>query len=105
MSGELRVITSHVLELAERQNTAAQQILAAAAASHGVSTSMMVNHGVVCSAANAAVAAAEAARAAACAGLNSVSTSLSSRLGLAASRYDQSDTQESGKLSKEMHPR
>ncbi|MEW2482224.1 ESX-1 secretion-associated protein [Mycobacterium sp. NPDC049093] len=105
MSGELRVITSHVLELAQMQATAAEQILAAASASHGVSTSMVVNHGVVCSAANAAVAAAEAARAAACAGLNSVSTSLSSRLGVAASRYDQSDAQGAGKLGKEMHPR
>ncbi|MBX8689614.1 hypothetical protein A5722_25890 [Mycobacterium vulneris] len=105
MSGELRVITSHVLELAERQSTAAQQVLAAAAASHGVSTSMMVNHGVVCASANAAVAMAESARAAACAGLNSVSTNLSSRLGLAAARYDQTDAQGAGKLGKEMHPR
>lgn len=105
MSGELRVITSHVLELAERQNTAAQEILAAAAASHGVSASMMVNHGMVCASANAAVAMAESARAAACAGMNSVSTSLSSRLGLAASRYDQTDAKGAGKLSKEIHPR
>ena len=105
MSGELRVITSHVLELAQMQATAAEQILAAATASHGVSTSMAVNHGTVCATSTAAVAAAEAARAAACAGLNSVSTSLSSRLGLAASQYDQSDTQEAGKLGKEMQPR
>lgn len=105
MSGELRVITSHVLELAQMQATAAEQIVAAATASHGVSTSMVVNHGVVCSAANAAVAAAESARAAACAGMNSVSTSLSSRLGMAAARYDQSDAQGAGKLSREMHPR
>ncbi|MUL81998.1 MULTISPECIES: ESX-1 secretion-associated protein [unclassified Mycolicibacterium] len=105
MSGELRVITSHVLELAERQGIAAEQILAAATAAHGVSTSMTVNHGMVCTSANMAVAMAEQARAAACAGLNSVSTTLSSRLGLAASRYDQADTHGAGKLNKEMHPR
>ncbi|MDH6198204.1 hypothetical protein M2272_004863 [Mycobacterium frederiksbergense] len=105
MSGELRVNTSHVRELAQRQGTAAQQVQSAAATTQGVSMSMLANHGIVCTTANTAVAAAEQARAAACASMNLVSTSLAEKLGVAASRYDGTDTQSAGKLSKEMHPR
>lgn len=105
MSGFLKVNTSHVMELAELQGKAAQQVLAAAAAAQGVGTSMMANHGMVCMTSNSAVLMAEQARAAACARLNSVSTSLSTKLTTAASRYDQTDAQCGGKLSKEMHPR
>jgi hypothetical protein len=105
MSGELRVTTSHVRQLAERQGNAAQQILSAHGAAQGVSSSMMVNHGLVCATSNMAVSIAEQARAAACAKLNSTSTSLSKKLGVAASRYDQTDAQAAGKLGKEMHPR
>ncbi|OMC37947.1 hypothetical protein A5740_03895 [Mycobacterium sp. GA-1841] len=105
MSGFLKVNTSHVLELAELQEKAAQQLLAAAAAAQGVGTSMMANHGMVCMTSNTAVLIAEQARAAACAKLNSVSASLSTKLGSAASQYDRADAQGAGKLDKEMHPR
>lgn len=105
MSGELRVTTSHVRELAERQGTAAQQIEAAAAAAQGVGTSMMSNHGMVCATSNLAVSMAEQARAAACAKMNAVSTGLSAKLGIAATKYDSADVQGAGKLNTEMHPR
>lgn len=105
MSGFLKVNTSHVLELAELQEKAAQQFLTAAAAAQGVGASMMVNHGPVCLTSNSAVLVAEQARAAACAKLNSVSSSLSTKLTTAASRYDQTDAQCAGKLGTEMHPR
>lgn len=105
MSGFLKVNTSHVLELAELQGRAAQQVLAAAAAAQGVGASMMVNHGLVCMTSNSAVLIAEQERASACAKLNSVSSSLSTKLGTAASRYDQTDAQCAGKVDKEMHPR
>ncbi|TMS50084.1 ESX-1 secretion-associated protein [Mycobacterium sp. DBP42] len=101
----LKVNTSHVLDLAELQGKAAQQLLTAAAAAQGVGTSMMVNHGLVCTTSNTAVLMAEQARAAACAKLNSVSTGLSTKLTTAASRYDQTDAQAAGKLGKEMRPR
>ncbi|MBU9762733.1 ESX-1 secretion-associated protein [Mycobacterium sp. TNTM28] len=105
MSGELRVTTSHVRELGERQGTAAQQIEAAGAAAQGVGMSMMGNHGVVCLTSNMAVTMAEQARAAAAAKMNLVSTGLSEKLGIAATLYDRADAQGAGKLDKEMHPR
>ena len=105
MSDYLRVNTAHVRELAEQQGKAAQQVLEALAAAQGVGTSMWANHGMVCATSNTAVLLAEQARAMACANINTVSTSLSQKLGIAASRYDGTDTQSAGKLDKEMHPR
>ena len=105
MPSELRVKTSHVRELAERQASAAKQISEAVSTTQGVGTSMLVNHGIACAFANDAVTAAEQARAAACATMNAVSTSLGQRLGIAASLYDSTDAQGASKLDKEMHPR
>ncbi|WP_082941644.1 ESX-1 secretion-associated protein [Mycolicibacterium peregrinum] len=105
MSGELRVDTSHVRDLAERQSTAAKQVLEAGTTTNGVGMSMLANHGVVCAPANTAVTAAEQARAFACASMNAVSSSLSQKLGVAASRYDGTDAQSAGQLGKQMHPR
>ncbi len=105
MSNYLRVNTAHVRELADHQAKAAQQVLAARAAANGVSASMWANHGMVCVLSNTAVMEAERAREAACAGMNATSTSLSEKLGVAASRYDEQDAQSAGKLEKEMHPR
>ncbi|WKG04255.1 ESX-1 secretion-associated protein [Mycolicibacterium sp. HK-90] len=105
MPDHLRVNTTHVRELADRQAKAAQQVLVALAAAQGVGTSMWANHGVVCGLSNTAVIDAELARAAACASMNTASENLSQKLRTAASRYDQTDARSADKLNNKMHPR
>lgn len=102
MSGELRVITGYVQELAELQGRTAQQILSALEAAQGVGTSMWKNHGMVCAPSNSAVIAAETARRAACTRMNAKSEELAQKLDMARKLYDGTDMQEEQKLDDEM---
>ncbi|MGV0836281.1 ESX-1 secretion-associated protein [Mycolicibacterium thermoresistibile] len=105
MTGELRVDTAHVRDLSGRQSDAATQIAAATEVAQGVSSSMFVNHGIACSAANAAVLAAEMARKAAGTRMQVESTELSQKLNIAAERYDKTDAQAAASINAQMHPR
>ncbi len=66
---------------------------------------MLVTHGPVCAVSITAPALANNAREAACAAMASVSEDLAEKLKVAATGYDQTDTQAGGWLDKEMHPR
>jgi hypothetical protein len=104
MSGELRVDTARVRKLSATQGEAATQVAAAGSVADGVSTSMWVNHGLICAPTNIAVAAAELTRRNACAGIQSVSTGLSEKLNSAADQYDQTDAHAAQKIHSKMHP-
>ncbi|MDV3129516.1 ESX-1 secretion-associated protein [Mycobacterium sp. 21AC1] len=104
MSDLLKVHTTHVRDLSERQNQAASQVASASGTPQGVPDSVAVNHGLVCGAAITALTMALAARTQACARMQHASTDLSQKLNIAASRYDQADAKLSGKLNATMHP-
>ena len=104
MSGELRVTTEHLRKLSAKQSAAAAQI-AAATVADGVSSSMWVNHGLICAPTNIAVSNAELARTNACAGMQSTSTGLAERLNISATQYDQTDAQAGDKIDGKMRPR
>lgn len=103
--GTLDVTTSHVRELADGQTTVARYLEQVSEVTDGVSASMLVNHGPVCAVSITALAFANNAREAACAAMASVSEDLAEKLKVAATGYDQTDTQAGGWLDKEMHPR
>lgn len=104
MSDLLKVRTTHVRELSERQNQAASQIASATGTPQGVANSMTVNHGLVCGTSVTALTMALTARTQACARMQLGSTELSQKLSVAAARYDQTDAQLGGKLDSTMHP-
>jgi hypothetical protein len=105
MSGELRVTTEHLRGLSAKQSAAAAQIAAAATVADGVSTSMWVNHGLICAPTNIAVSNAELTRTNACVGMQSTSTGLAEKLNIAATQYDQTDGQAGDKIDGKMRPR
>lgn len=103
--GFLGVISAHIRELSAGQTKANSAIGAAAKLTDGVSKSMWLSHGAVCAASNTAVGMAHSAREAASTAMAATSHDLSQKLGVAASRYDQTDAQAGGTLNQEMHPR
>jgi Excreted virulence factor EspC, type VII ESX diderm len=105
MTGELRVTTEHLRKLSAKQHAVAAQTAAAALAAGGVSTSMWVNHGLICAPTNIAVSNAELARRNACLGIQSTSTDLAEKLDNAATQYDQTDAQARDKIAGKMRPR
>jgi hypothetical protein len=105
MSGELRVTTAHLRKLSAKQGETATQIAAAATVAEGVSSSMWINHGLICAPTNIAVSNAELARTNACAGMQAVSTDLAEKLNIAATQYDQTDAQAGDKIDGKMRPR
>jgi hypothetical protein len=105
MSGELRVTTEHLRMLSAKQSAAAAQIAAAAIVADGVSTSMWVNHGLICAPTNIAVSNAELTRTNACVGMQSTSTGLAEKLNIAAMQYEQTDGQAGNKIDGKMRPR
>ncbi|WKG04249.1 ESX-1 secretion-associated protein [Mycolicibacterium sp. HK-90] len=103
--GTLGVTTAHVRELADGQNTAKRYIELTADVTDGVSDSMFVNHGVICSTSIDALAMANIARHMACEAMASVSQDMSEKLNISAMYYDQTDAQGGANLGKQMHPR
>ena len=104
-STESSTMTILIVEIVSRRGRAATQIAAAATVADDVSTSMWVNHGLICAPTNIAVSNAALARTNACAGMQSTSTGLAEKLNIAATQYDQTDAQAGDKIDGKMHPR
>lgn len=104
MPDELHVETAELRELATKQSQAATDFGAAGAATEGTGSSVMSTHGMIAAATAMATNAANAARTVAASKMQTVSSGLSEKLGTAASRYDQTDSQEQGNFNQQMHP-
>jgi hypothetical protein len=98
MSGELRVTSAHLGELAAKQRQAAAEIRSATEITEGVDTSVRVSHGVISWSTAAAVEAANTARRTAGRAMECVSGQLRDSLQLAARRYDDTDDYAEGIL-------
>ncbi|MCV7109888.1 type VII secretion target [Mycolicibacterium setense] len=103
--GTLGVTASHVRELSRRQRTAQGYIKVGATITDGVTDSMVVNHGSICTTSIVALAFANDARAAACEAMAAVSQDMSEKLNISASHYAQTDVQGGADIGKQMHPR
>ncbi len=87
----LHVVTGHINHLAEKQQTAANQILGANRTTGDMAGSVVSSHGLVCSATSLAVSRADTARTTAGAALYKVSTELAEKLTTAATNYGDVD--------------
>jgi hypothetical protein len=87
----LRVLTEHIIRLAEKQQTAADKVLGANRMTGDVASRVTSTHGLVCSATSLAVSGADTARKAAGEALHKVSTELSEKLTTAANNYNNAD--------------
>ena len=87
----LQVVTSHIDHLAEKQQTAANQIMGANRTAGEISSRIVSTHGVVCSATSLAVSSAESARETAGSALYKASTELAEKLTTAATNYRDAD--------------
>ncbi|WP_029112163.1 ESX-1 secretion-associated protein [Mycobacterium sp. URHB0044] len=105
MSGDLRVTTTYLLELAAKQRQAAGEIRSAAQVADGVDTSVRVTHGVISWATAAAVEAVQNARRAAGSEWEGVSDEMADNLELSAAAYDRVDSLASGRLGGRMQTR
>ena len=76
MTGELKVVTAHVRELAVKQGEIAAEIAPAQAATNGVTWNVTVSHGLICTSASVALAQANTARGLACAAMQKTSLGL-----------------------------
>jgi ESX secretion-associated protein EspC/F len=102
MSGDLRVTTAHLRELAAKQRQAATEIRSAAEVADGVDTSLRVTHGVISWATAAAVEAVQNARRAAGLELKGVSDGMADNLDVSAAAYGRIDGLASGRLGGQM---
>jgi Excreted virulence factor EspC, type VII ESX diderm len=98
MSGDLRVTTLHLGDLAVKQHQAAGEIKGATFVTEGVEHLVRESHGVIASATASAVAAIRAARRGAGEKVAGISESLSDKLTDAAARYDEVDAAMGGVL-------
>ena len=99
MSGDdLRVTTTHLAELADKQRHAALAVRSATASTDGAEVAVLSTHGIVASASATAVAAVLAARRSAGAKMASISDDLCDKLTEAANRYERTDEAMSGIL-------
>lgn len=95
----LTVLTEHILHLADKQQTAVNQITGANRSIVDPARSVLDTHGLACGATNLAVAAAEAARRTAGGKIEKVSTELAEKLAAAASNYENTDSTEGGNIN------
>jgi hypothetical protein len=102
MSDELTVLTSDLRHMSVTQDQAAAGFSAAGNTTSWVEWKVLATHGPVCWTSQQALCAANEARKAACEAMTNTSNDLAEKLTAAASKYDQTDTQESGKLSQTM---
>jgi hypothetical protein len=105
MSGDLRVTTAHVRDLAVKQGGAAAQITAATVVTERAEALVRSTHGCIASATADAVAAVQAARRSAGEKMATISESLGGKLNEAAARYDQVDAAMGGILDGQLLPR
>ncbi|MBS1696731.1 MAG: ESX-1 secretion-associated protein [Actinobacteria bacterium] len=102
MSGDLRVTTAHVRELAAKQGQAAAEITSATEMVDGIDSRVRWTHGVIAWATAGAVEAAQQARRDAGATMSTASSELADRLAVAATRYDAIDAAMRAKLDDQM---
>jgi hypothetical protein len=105
MSGDLRVTTAHLRELAAKQRQAATEIGSAAEVADGVDTSVRMTHGVISWSTAAAVEAVQNARRVAGSGMEGVSEGMADTLDASAAAYDRIDGLAGGRLGDQMQPR
>jgi hypothetical protein len=105
MSGDLRVITAHLRELATKQGRAAAAIESATSAPVGVDTSVRHTHGVIAWSTAAAVEAIVHARHGAGARMEGVSEGMATDLKDAAAAYDRIDGMAGSAIDDQMPPR
>jgi hypothetical protein len=105
MSGDLRVTTAHLRELAVKQRQAAAEISTAAEVADGVDTSVRETHGVISCATAAAVEAVQNARRAAGSEMEGVSEEMADNLELSAAAYDRVDALAGSQLGGRMQIR
>jgi ESX secretion-associated protein EspC/F len=96
----LRVLTEHILHLAEKQHHAADQITGANRAIVDPAREVLATHGLVCGPTNLAVKAIEAARRTAGGKFHQVSTEFVDKLQAAAAEYSNTDSAASGDLGR-----
>jgi hypothetical protein len=105
MTGDLRVTTAHLLELAAKQRHAASEIKSAAQLADGVDTSVRLTHGVISWSTAGAVEAVLNARRSADTSIEGVSEGMADSLESAAAAYDRIDGMVGGRLDDRMQPR
>jgi hypothetical protein len=105
MSGDLRVTTAHLRELAAKQRQAATEIGTATGVTRGVDLSVRLSHGVIAWSTADAVASAQQARATAGEAMERASDELGANLVGAAGRYDSSDGTAAHDLDGRVRPR
>jgi hypothetical protein len=105
LSGELRVTSAHIRELAAKQRQAAADIDSVTGVVEGVSASVRTTHGAIALATVSAVEAVQSARGVAGNAMAAVSEGLGDRLDVAATAYDGTDQTMGGALHHEMRPR
>lgn len=105
MSGDLRVTTAHLRELAAKQRQAATEIRSAAEVAEGVDSAVRMTHGVIAWSTAAAVEAVQNARRLAGSGVEGVSRGMAERLDVSAAAYDRIDGAAGGRLDDQMPPR
>jgi hypothetical protein len=94
----LTVLTDHIRQLTEKQQTAVDQISGANRSIVDPARNMRESHGLICTATNFAVSEAETVRKVAGGALLRVSTELAEKLTAAASAYENTDNSESGSI-------
>jgi hypothetical protein len=105
MSGDLRVATAQLRELAAKQRQAATEIRSAVEVVDGVHTSVRVTHGVISWSTATAVAAVQNARRAAGSGMKGVAEEMADKLDASAGAYDSVDGMAGGRLGDRMQTR
>jgi hypothetical protein len=105
MSGDLRVTTAHLRELAAKQRQAATEMRSAAEVADGVDTSVRETHGVIAWATAAAAEAVQNARRAAGSAVEGVSEGMADNLNVSAAAYDRIDGLAGGRLGDQIQPR
>jgi hypothetical protein len=105
MSGDLRVATAQLRELAAKQRQAATEIRSAVEVADGVHTSVRVTHGVISWSTAAAMAAVQNARRAARSGMKGVAEEMADKLDASAGAYDRVDGMAGGRLGDRMQTR
>ena len=105
MSGDLRVTTAHLRELAAKQRQAAAEMRSATEVVDGVDTSVRMTHGVIAWSTAAAVEAVQNARRTAGTRVKEVSDEMADKLDASAAAYDRIDEVAGVRLYGQMRPR
>jgi hypothetical protein len=96
----LKVLSDHILHLAEKQHTAVDQITGANRSIVDPARNVQDTHGLVCEATNLAMSVAETARRIAGGAMVKVSTEFAEKLQAAASQYEHTDGTQAGDIGR-----